>query len=94
MDGLEKFACDFGPRIVIDAALLKKVGDLEVKAALACSNLAVSLKEFVEVIFPITLVQFEPLVVEDKSLDDELPQGLGGPDTKRRCLEAIDAIAN
>jgi hypothetical protein len=39
LDGLEESLCDFCARIVVRAALLVDVGDLQIKAPLAGTNL-------------------------------------------------------
>src|ERR1041385_872870 len=94
LHGLEERLCDLGVLVVVDAALLVNVGDLQVEPSLAGADLTDPLEQLVEVVPAEALVQLQPLVVEDEPLDDELPQGLGRPDAELRCLRAVDPVAD
>jgi hypothetical protein len=94
LHGLEERLRRLGVLVVVDAALLVDVGDLEVEAPLAGADLADSLEQLVEVVLAEALVQLQPLVVEDEPLDDELAQGLGRPDAELRGLRAVDPVAD
>jgi len=80
LNGLEERLRDLSVFVVVDAALLVDIRDLEVEAPLAGANLADALEELVEVVLAKPLVQLEALVVEGEALDDELFEGLRGPD--------------
>ena len=81
-------------RLIVDAALLVDVGDLEVEAPLAGADLADALEQFVEVVLAEARALLEPFVVEHEALDDELPERLRGPDAELRGLAAVDAVAD
>jgi hypothetical protein len=71
---LEERLRRLGLLVVVDAALLVDVGDLQVEAPLAGADLPDPLEQLVEVVLAEALVQLEPLVIEDEALDDELAQ--------------------
>jgi hypothetical protein len=91
---LEERLGRLGLLVVVDAALLVDVGDLQVEAPLAGADLPDPLEQLVEVVLAEALVQLEPLVVEDEALDDELAQRLGRPDAELGGLRAVDAVAD
>ena len=94
LHGLEEGLGDLGLRVVVDAALLVDVGDLQVEAALAGPDLADALEQLVEVVLAEPPVELQPLVVEHEPLDDELLEGLGGPDAELGGPGAVDPIAD
>lgn len=53
-----------GVRVVVDAALLVNVGDLQVEVPLARADLANAFEKLVEIVLAKALVQLEPLVIE------------------------------
>jgi hypothetical protein len=81
-------------RVVVDAALLVDVGNLQVEPPLARPNLADAIEQLVEVVFPKPLVQLESLIVKHKPLDDKFPQRPRRPNAKLRRLRAVDAVAD
>ncbi len=83
-----------GLRVVVDAGLFVEVGDLEVEASLARSNLADALDELVEVVFAEPLIELEPLVIEDEAFGDELVEGSGRLDAELGRLLGIDPVAH
>lgn len=91
---LEKGMSDFGILVVVNAALLVNVRNLEIEPSLACSDLANPLEQIVEIILSKPLVQLWSLVIQHKALDDEFPQRLRGPNAKLRGLGAVHAVAN
>jgi hypothetical protein len=60
---LEEGLSRLGLRVVVDAALLIDVRDLQVEPALAGSDLADPFEQFVEVVLAEALVQLQPLIV-------------------------------
>jgi hypothetical protein len=91
---LEERLRRLGLLVVVDAALLVDVGDLQVEPPLAGADLPDPLEQLVEVVLAEALVQLEPLVVEDEALDDELAQRLGRPDAELGGLRAVDPVAD
>ena len=89
---LEEGLRDLGVLVVVDAALLVDVGDLEVEAALAGADLADALEQLVEVVLAEARALLEPLVVQHESLDDELLQRLRRPDAELRGLTTVDPV--
>ena len=94
LHGLEERLGCLGMLVVVDAALLVNVGDLQVEPPLAGADLTDPLEQLVKVVPAEALVQLEPLVVEDEALDDELAQSLGRPDAELRGLRAVDPVAD
>ena len=94
LDGLEERLGDFRVLVVVDAALLVDVGDLQIEPPLAGPDLADAFQKLVEVVLAEPLVQLQPLVVEHESLDDEFPQGLGRPNAELGGLGAVDPVTH
>jgi hypothetical protein len=61
---LEEGLGRLGVLVVVDAALLVDVGDLQVEAALAGADLTDPLEQLVEVVLAEAFVQLQPLVIE------------------------------
>ena len=76
--------------VVVDAALLVDIGDLEIEPPFAGTDLADALQKLVEVVFAETLIELQPFVVEHKPFNDEFPERLGGPNAKSGGLGAVD----
>jgi len=80
--------------VIVDAALFVDVGDLQIKSPLARPNLADAIEQFLEVIFAKPLIKLQPLIIQDKAFDDELPQRSRSPNAKLGRLRTVDAIAD
>lgn len=93
LDGLEESLGHLGLLIVIDAALLIDVRNLQVKTPFAGPDLPNPSKQLFEIVLPEPASLFQALIVQDESLDDEFPQGLRGPDAELSGLMAVDPIA-
>jgi hypothetical protein len=94
LDGGEERARDVGIPVVVDAALLIDVGDLEAEATLAGADLADALQQFVEVVLAETRALLEALVVEHEAFDDEVLQRPHRPDAELSRQPAVDAVAD
>ena len=94
LDGFEKRLRDFGVPIVVDAALLVNIGDLEVKPPLACPDFADAFEEFIEVVFSESRALFKALIIEDESLDDVFTKRLSRPNSELGGFGAADAVTD
>jgi len=91
---LEKGLGDLCTLVVINAALLVNISDLEVEAPLAGSDFSNSFEQFIKIILAKTLALFEPFIVQSESLDNKLPQNMSGPDAELGGLAAVDPVAD
>lgn len=64
-----------------------------IEAPFAGSDLPDPIEQPIEIVLPEPAALFQALIIQDESLDDEIPQGLRGPDTELGGLVAVDAIA-
>ena len=78
LDGREKFLSDLGTRVVVHRRP-ENVGDLPVEPLLRGADVPDALEQLIEVVRAQAAAFLEPLVVHDESLDQVLPQPLGGP---------------
>jgi hypothetical protein len=94
LHSLEKRLRDLGIAVVVDAALLIDVGDLEIEAPLASPDGPDALQQVVKIILAKPLSLLQTLIVEYESFDQKLPEHLSRPDAKLRRLTAVDPVAD
>lgn len=66
----------------------------QTEASLAGGELADPFEQLVEVVLAETLVRLQAFVVEHEAFDDELAQGVGGPDAEAGGRGTVHAVAD
>src|SRR6056297_1155742 len=95
LNGFIKCMGNFSTRLIIDTAFSINVCNFLIKPSFACPDFPNPFEQFIEVIltkkfFPL----FQPFIVENKTFNNKLFQGFGGPNSELCCLMRINPVPN